>query len=180
MIFGVEPYLCVPYRPLEGNAVKNDAILTECVEHPERFLVSPRSGDPRVLVARCLTDPDNAVWEVWKSGACVGILVLDRIVWGIDARWQFVFFDSDLSDKAPLLREFARRCFTEAGFHRLTFEVPDHMNVLRNFALKHLGFRYESGGTEHTSRRERAYFDLRWRDLVTLRLFPEDIAYGTL
>ena len=175
MIFAVESYLCTPYRPLAGALAKNDAILAACVAHPERFLVSPRSGDPRVLVARAVTDPDNAVWEVWQNDTCCGILLLDRIVPGIDARWQFVFFDDDLASKLALLREFARRCFADAGLHRLTFEAPSHMTTLLKFARAKLGFKPEAGA-RGLSRRERAYHDgAAWHDLVTLRAFAEDL-----
>lgn len=168
MIFAVGDYLATPYRPLAGNLRKNDLVLAECVAHPERFLVSPRSGDPRLVLAHALTSADNAAWEVWQNDTIVGILLLDRIVWGIDARWQFVFFDDDLTSKTALLREFARRCFTEAGFHRLTIEAPEYMSVLLGFARRKLKFVTEG-------ERAAAYHDgTTWHALVTLRLFAED------
>lgn len=180
MIFAIEPYLVTPYRPLSGALTKNDAVLAACVAHPERFLVSPISGDPRVLVTRALTSPDNAAWEVWQNGGFVGILLLDRITSRIDARLQFVFFDAELASKAPLLNEFMRRCFTEFGLNRLTFEAPENMAVLIGFARRKLGFEYEGaqlgpiGAPRYGSRRERAYFDgERWHDIVTLRRFAE-------
>lgn len=177
MIFAVDPYLVTPYRALAGNLRKNDLVLAECVAHPERFLVSPTAGvDPRVAVARTLTDPDNAAWEVWQNDTITGIILLDRIVWGVDARWQFVFFDDDLTSKIALLREFARRCFADAGFHRLTFEAPEHMTTLHGFARRKLGFRAEGGVDAPLSRREQAYFDGEtWRDLVTLRLLAGEV-----
>ena len=172
MIFGCDGFLVTPYQPLFGNQAKNDVLLAACQTYPERFLVSARSGDPRAQVAALVTDPRNACWEVWRDGAFVGILLLDRIVAGIDARWQFVFFDDDLQGKTALLREFARRCFHEAGLHRLTIEAPEHMSVLLSYARKALGFAYEG---KQPSRREQAYHDgTRWRDVVTLRLFAEE------
>lgn len=162
MIFQHTDYLVTPYRPLTGALSKNDVILAKCVAHPERFLVSPLSGEPRVVLARQLTDPNNAAWEVWRGGAFVGILLLDRIVPLIDARWQFVFFDDELASKAPLLNEFAERCFSEFGLHRLTVEAPDYMNVLIGFARRKLDFVREGV-------RNHAYHDgTQWRDIVVM------------
>jgi hypothetical protein len=158
-----------PYRALEGATAKNDALLEACVAHPERFLASPRSGDPRLLVAAAVTDPDNAAWEVWRGPACCGIILLDRIVPAIDARWQFVFFDDDLASRASLLQEFARRCWTEAGLARLTLEIPDNMTSLLRFARNTLGAVVEGV-------RERAYYDREWRALTTLRVSPTEAA----
>lgn len=162
MIFGLDGFLCIPYRPMTGAVTKNDAILDACQAHPDRFLVSPRSGDPRVLVARLLTDPDNAVWEVWRGSTFVGILCLDRIAPRVDARLQFVFFDDELASKAPLLNDFVVRCFSEFDLHRLSFEAPMHMTTLTGFVRRKLGFTPEGTRTE-------AYFDgARWHDMAQL------------
>ena len=178
MIFGVPPFLCTPYKPLTGLLTKNDAILARAVEHPENFLVSPRSGDVELLVAHALTSPDNATWEVWRNDTFVGIIHLDHIVPECDARLHFVFLDNVLADKAALLRTFVQQCFTLFGFERLSFEVPDHLSTLQSFARRHLGFRHESGTR---SRRERAYFDGdRWHDVVLLRLLAEEVAQWVL
>jgi hypothetical protein len=176
MIFSVAPYLVVPYRPFVGATHKNDTILARCATNPERFLLSACSGDPQTLIARTLTDPANAAWEVWQNDAFIGILMLDHIVPFVDARWQFVFFDDELASKTLLLREFARRCFVELGLQRLTFEAPEHMAVLTGFVRRKLGFAYE-GGDRHGSRRERAYCDAegRWHDVTTLRLLADRI-----
>lgn len=181
MIFAIEPYLCTPYRPLAGALSKHDAIRDMCVAHPERFLASPRSGDPALTVARTLAHPDNASWEVWRAGTCVGILTLDRIVAGLDARLQFVFFDDELASKVPLLQAFIARCYAEFGLARLTFEVPEHMSNLIGFVRRRLGFRYE-GETQASaaiarrgSRRDRAYWDgARWHDVMVLRHLAEE------
>jgi hypothetical protein len=167
VIFGRDGYLVKPYEPLAGASAKNDALLAAVAAHPERLLVSPRSGDIRVLAAAVVTDPDNAAFEVWRGPACCGIILLDRIVPAIDARWQFAFWDNDLASRAGLLREFARRCFVEADLGRLTLEVPTHMAVLLRFARKALGALDE--GT-----RQRAYHDGgAWRDLAVLRVSHE-------
>lgn len=170
--FAVPPYLCVPFRPFEGAAGKADAILAQCVAAPERFLVSRVAGvDPRVVVAARLTDPRNAAFEVWQNDTFCGNLLVDRIDPGVDARCHLVFFDDELSSKAPLVREFLTRVFAEWGLTRLTLEVPAHMTTLTGFARRKLGFAYE-GGTAKPSLRECAYFDgAQWRDVATLRLF---------
>lgn len=168
MIFGADGLLATPYAPFSGAVDKADIVLTAAVAHPDRFLVSPRSGDPQVLVARLLTDPDNAAWEVWRGASFCGILLLDRIVPRVDARLQFVFFDDELASKATLLNDFAERCFTEFGLHRLTFEAPTCMKTLTGFVRRRLGFAAESW-------RMSAYHDgTKWHDLATYsRIAPE-------
>lgn len=169
MIFGHDTYLCTPYRPLAGALSKNDAILDACMEHPDRFGVSPISGDPRVLVASLLTDPRNAAWEVWRGGAFVGIILLDRIVPNIDARWNFVFLDDELASKAGLLNVFADMCFAEFGLQRLSLEVPTHMTTMTSFAKRKL--RLELEGI-----RSHAYFDgARWHDVTLLRRMASEV-----
>ena len=181
MIFAIEPYLITPYRPLVGALSKHDRIRDMCALHPERFLASPRSGDPALAVARHLAHPDNACWEVWRGGTLAGILTLDRIVAGLDARLQFVFFDDELASKVPLLQAFIARCYTEFGLARLTFEVPEHMSNLIGFVRRKLGFRYEgemqapAAVARRGSRRERAYWDgTRWHDIMVLRHLAEE------
>lgn len=159
MIFALDPYLVTPYRPFAGAIDKNDVIFAKCAEHPHRFLISPRSGDPQTLLGRLLTSPDHGAWEVWRGGTFVGILVLDRVVPNIDARLHFVFFDDELASKAPLLQEFTRRCFTTLGLQRLTFEAPDNVSTSVSFAKRKLGFAKEGVRT-------RAYHNgTRWCDL---------------
>ena len=181
MLFAVGDFLCVPYRPFAGPLSKNDTMFEACLAHPERFTLPMTRGEIRATVASVVTNPENAVWEVWRGSAFVGILLLDRIVPGLDARWHFVFFDDELLGKLALLKEFARRCFADWHFERLTFEVPEHLAVLTSFARRKLGFRYEGerpGLRKQAalgSRRERAYFDgTTWRDVVVMRLLKED------
>ena len=169
MIFGHSGYLCTRYNPFAGAVTKNDVLLEAVVAHPDRFLVSPCSGDARVLVARLLTSPENAAWEVWRGGTFCGILMIDRIVPCVDARLQFVFFDDELSSKAPLLNDFVTLCFAEFGFHRLTFEAPAHMTTLTGFVRRKLGF-----STEGT--RLSAYHDgVLWYDVAVLRRFAPEV-----
>jgi hypothetical protein len=167
LIFAVSDLLAVPYRPWVGATSKNDAVLEHAVRHPERFLVSPLSGDPQVLVAQLLTDPRNAAWEVWRGADFIGILSLDRIVPRIDARLQFVFFDDELASKVDLLRNFVQRCFDDAGLRRITYEAPAHLGMLTGFVRRKLKF-------EHEGAREAGYFDgERWHAVTLLRKFAE-------
>ena len=170
MIFAVEPFFVTPYAPLRGQLSKNDAILARCLANPERWLVSPRSGDPRYTVAHTLTSPDNAAWEVWQNDTFRGIIMLDRIALALDARLQFVFFDDEVANKAGLLREFVRRCFAELDLTRLTFEAPTRMTVLTGFAKRKLGFAVEGV-------RRRAYHDgVAWSDVTVLGLLRDGVA----
>lgn len=168
MIFGdASGLLATPFNPFEGAESKNATVLEACVAHPERFMVSLRSGDPRIVIAGFLTHPDNAAWEVWRGGAFCGILLLDRIVPCVEARVQFVFFDDELASKAPLLSDFIAYCFGEFGFHRLTFEAPNHMTTLASFAKRKLGF-------VHEGVRAQAYHDgSGWRDVGVMARFAE-------
>lgn len=162
-------FLVLPYRPFFGASTKNDTILAMAEAHPDRFLVSAISGIPQVLVAQTLTDARNCVWEVWKSDTLCGILILDRIVPHVDARLQFVFFDDELSSKAPLLNDFVALCFSEFGLHRLTFEAPMHMTTLTGFARRKLGFSAEGTRTS-------AYYDgALWYDVALLRRFAPEV-----
>lgn len=169
MIFGDGVHLATPYRPFAGTPAKNDVIMAACLAHPDRFMVSTLSGDPRVLVARLLTSPENYVWEVWRSDTLVGIFMLDRIVPAVEARLQFVFFDDELSSKAPLLNDFVARCFGEFGLHRLTFEAPTMMTTLLSFVRRKLGFTVE--GT-----RLGAYHDgTVWHSVTILGRVADDL-----
>ena len=162
--FAVGAYLCVPYRPFEGMAGKNDEILAHATATPERFLISRVEGlDPRVVLASRLTDPRNQAVEVWQNDALLGIFIVDRIDPGVDARCHLVFFDDDLASKTLVARELLSRCFTTWELARLTLEVPVYMTTLTGFARKKLGFDVE--GT-----RERAYFDGEtWHSVAQLR-----------
>ena len=82
----------LPYRPFQGDLSKNDRILDECVKHPERFTLPMSDQDIRITAASYLTNPANRVWEVWRGSEFVGILLLSRIVEGLDALWQSVGF----------------------------------------------------------------------------------------
>lgn len=172
MIFASDDYLCLPYRPFMGAASKNDATLAHAVAHPERFLISPLSGHPAVLVAALLTDPRNGAWEVWRHDRYVGILLLDRVVPRIDARLHFVFLDDELASKAPLLREFVQRCFDEFGLRRLSFEAPAHMGMLTGFVRRKLKFIGEGSRAE-------SYFDgERWHEVTLLAKFAPEASHG--
>ena len=168
MIFSRDGLLVVPYRPWVGASSKNDATLAHAAAHPERFLVSPLSGDPAILVAQLLTDPRNGAWEVWRTDTFVGIILLDRVVPRIEARLQFVFLDDELASKSALLCEFVQRCFDDLGLRRLTFEAPANMGMLLGFARRKLRFIGEGVRCE-------AYFDGdRWHDVTTLVKLAED------
>ena len=174
MIFGHSGYLYTRYTPFSGAPAKNDELFEAVLAHPDRFLMSPRSGDPRVLVARLLTSPENIAWEVWRGGTFSGIIIIDRVVPQVEARLQFVFFDDELASKAPLLNEFVARCFADFSLHRLTFEAPTRMTTLAGFVKRELGFSAEGVRVE-------AYHDgARWYDLATFARLTSGTSGGSL
>ena len=131
--------------------------------------------DIRVTAAWYLTDPSNLVWEVWRGTSFVGIILLDRIVPNVDARWHFVFFDGNLIGKQAVLLEFVRRAFT-LPLERLSLEIPENVASLISFARRKLGFTYE-GGDRKGARREHSHFDgTRWHDTMLLRLLKSEFA----
>ena len=172
--FAVGDYLVVPYRPFVGNQQKNTRILEECAKHPERFTLPMTRADIMTTAAWYLTDPGNLAWEVWNGSEIIGILLLDRIVPRVDARWHFMFFDGNLVGKQALLQEFVRRAFT-LPLERLSMEVPENVASLISFVRRKLGFSYE-GGNLKGSRRERSHLDgERWHDVILLRLRKSEL-----
>lgn len=171
--WAVGDYLVVPYRPFVGNQQKNALILEECAKHPERFTLPMTRQDIMTTAAWYLTDPNNLAWEVWKGGTMCGILLLDRIVPRVDARWHFVFFDGELVGKQALLREFLRRAFA-LPLERVSIEIPENVRSLISFVRRRLDFQYE-GGDQQGARREHSHFDgTRWHDVMLLRLLRSE------
>lgn len=93
-------------------------------------------------VASALLAKDALVWEVWRKAAPVdfcGILRLSEVEPGCNAKAHFMFFDSRLKDKMPLLAAWKDWVFTNLGLRRITVEVPANAFVLAKAASR-LGF----------------------------------------
>lgn len=179
-----------PFDWTEGDPARITALLDRFVATPSFVAYPCPEATRRDLGAQLLTNPAHLVYEAWQDGASVGVLLLDRIVPKVDARFHFLFLDRHLVGKRKLLINFLGFCFRDLGFHRISMEVPDG-HGLEKFIRRTLGFRYEGEGrSRHRdlhdnlsqrwvagqgSRREGAHFDGNaWRDIMLLRLLASE------
>lgn len=200
--------VAVPYRPFTGNdqadEARNSKILEALSQLPNLFPLRYTPEQRRTIIAATLVDPSNVAWEIWRDAELVGILLLTRIVRGLDALAHLAFFDKKLVGKRTLLRNMIARAFRELALQRLSVEIPAHLEPLIQFVRTKLDFRFEGEyqAAEHPatkglpsginnaprwlahwgSRRERMHFDgERWHDVIVLRLLAtelrEDEAY---
>lgn len=194
--------MAVPYRAFTGREAvderRNQTILDSVAGLPNVFPLTTSLDERKVVVAQYLTDPQNVAWEVWRGGDLTGILLMTRIVRGLDALCHLAFFDRRLLDKRQMILNTMGWAFRELDLRRLTLEIPEHLEPLIRFARTKLGFRYEG---EHLaaahpvalkvrdagvngegqwmahfgSRREMSHWDgAQWRDVVTLVLLREE------
>ncbi|KKL52101.1 hypothetical protein LCGC14_2288850 [marine sediment metagenome] len=186
----------IPYKWWMGDLTKNSVILDEFVAHPEWCTIPLGDDKLRVVASATLTAPDSLVWECWREGELVGILLLTRVVPKIDALFHFLFFDHNLVGKRLLLRRFFQWCFKDLGLRRISMEASEHQRKYIRFC-RTMGFLYEGEdmpGTigdsikldrtpkevaRHGSRREQAYYHKgKWLDIQLLRLLPKDVAHA--
>jgi len=91
------------------------------------------------------------LWEVWKIAETVdlvGIMLLNRVNYKIDASCHFVFFDRDLQTKRRLCLDMMAWAFQHLELQVLRIEVPTYAHALSAWARRKLGFRYESEARE--------------------------------
>jgi len=179
-----------PFDWTEGDPARIEAILDRFVATPS-FVAYPCPEETRRdLGAQLLTAPDHLVYEAWQDGQSVGVLLLDRIVPKVDARFHFLFLDRNLVGKRRLLTNFLGFCFLDLGFQRISMEVPEGHGI-EKFIRRTLGFRYEGEARKRHrdlhdnlsqrwiaaqgSRREAAHFDgIAWHDIMLLRLLASE------
>ena len=194
--------LAVPYQPFSGHEArdeaKNQRILDSVAGLPNLFPVITSPEERRLIVAQYLVNPDNMAWEVWNGGELVGILLLTRIVRGLDALAHLAFFDRRLLGKRRLILNTMGRAFRDWQLQRLSLEIPAHLEPLIRFARTKLGFQYEgeqqaaahpvtgkitARGVNNApkwmahwgSRHERMHYDgTTYHDVVLLRLLREE------
>jgi hypothetical protein len=129
--------------PFVSTPAKVQIILEACLKHPWWFN-APATDEERAMAAAVLIhDPYNKVWEVWRGGQFVGLLLLWRIQDRVDAVVHFVFFDQNLIGKRGLILSFLGHCYHELGYQRLSIEVPEFKMAMLGFARRKLGFRFE-------------------------------------
>ncbi len=194
--------VAVPYRPFTGNEqadeARNAKILDGIAGLANMFPVLHSLDERRVIVAQTLVDPANLAWEIWRDGTLVGILLLTRIVRGVDALAHLAFFDKKLVGKRALLRNMIAQAFRDLELQRLSVEIPAHLEPLIRFVRTKLGFQFEgeAQAAEHPalkglpsginnaprwlahwgSRRERMHFDgTTWQDVICLRVLASDL-----
>lgn len=96
-------------------------------------------------VASALLSSNAIIWEVWRrddAGNPVdfcGILRLSEVEPGCNAKAHFMFFDSKLKDKTPLLAAWRDWVLSNMKLHRITVEVPANAFALAKVANR-LGF----------------------------------------
>ncbi len=193
--------IAVPYRPFTGDEVADEARNTRILDGiaglANMFPLQHPDQERRIIVAQILTDPANQAWEIWRDGELVGILLLTRIVRGLDALAHLAFFDKKLLGKRQLLRNMIARAFRELDLQRLSVEIPAPLEPLIRFVRAKLDFRFEgeAQAAEHPalkglpsginnaprwlahwgSRREHMHFDgTHYVDVCCLRLLREE------
>ena len=184
-----ELLLAVQYEPFTGNPARNEVILNACAEMPNLFPLPLETVEERkVAVAHVLTAPDTYTWEVWRGQALVGILVVSKVIPGLDALAHFAFFDRALFGRTRLIQRVIGTVFQQFGLERLSVEVPEHLTALLDFTRRKLGFRYEGEAAAEAaglprarwvaawgSRRERSFYaDGTWRATIRLRLLRSE------
>jgi RimJ/RimL family protein N-acetyltransferase len=200
--------LALPYDWQEAHSVNpewNIRLLDEFEAHPAFVSVPSSQAQRREIGAQLLTNPTNRIWGVWRSGELLGVVVLTRVIEGLDALLHFMFLDQNLVGKRTLLTHFLGYCFSTLKYRRLSAEVPEDADKLLRF-YRTLGFRFEgegkaagaypvasaspsAGGTRVQrpattiaklgSRMDSMYWrEDRWIDVIRLRLLREEWEQG--
>lgn len=140
-----ESCIAIPFEPTD--LAKLAEVVTMGCEHRPWFGDRDwERGEPhrRAMVISRLSDHAARTWEVWRDSNLLGILQIDEIVQGQDARAHFLFRDHSLVDKRQLCLNMMSHAFDKFELHVLRLEVPTYAAKLLGFVRKALGFRYES------------------------------------
>lgn len=192
--------MAIPFDYRQRDPLRLTMLLNAAAEHPDWFSAESTPEERRTSAAMLLTAPGNQCWEVWRGGTFVGILLLWRIQPRVDALLHFLFLDRDLVGKRNLIRSFLGYCFEgPLQLQRVSFECPEFIRPLIDFARLKLGFHFEGEGrtkdhpavqnlgkgvsgvgvmthpnlwvAKHGSRRESAHWHKgAWHDVICLRL----------
>ena len=76
----------------------------------------------------------------------VGVMLLNRVNYGIDGVCHFIFFDGELQSKRQLCLNMMHWAFDNLELEVLRVEVPTYAHKLASWARRKLGFRYEAEG----------------------------------
>ena len=137
--------IALPFEPTD--LAKLAEVVTMGCEHRPWFSDTDwEKGEAhrRAMVIGRLSDLHARTWEVWRDSKLLGILQIDNIVQGQDARAHFLFRDHSLVDKRQLCLNMMQHAFEAFELHALRLEVPTYASKLLGFVRKALGFRYEA------------------------------------
>ena len=140
-----EPCIAIPFEP--NDLAKLADLVTMGCENRTWFSDTDwAKGEPhrRAMVISRLSDHSARTWEVYRAGQLVGILQIDELVPGQDARAHLLFRDRSLADKRQLCLNMMGTVFEKYDLHVLRLEIPTYAAKLLGFARKALGFRFES------------------------------------
>lgn len=171
-----ETCIAVPFEPLPID--KFEHIVESCQQHrpwfPDALWNDARARREAVIAYLADAYKNGKLWEVWRAEAVVGILLLNEMQPGLDARCHMVFFDAKLSDKAQLCRNLMASVYETVPLEVLRVELPTYAAALLKFLRKQLGFKFENersmAATAATaSRKYRAtLYKGSWMDAILL------------
>lgn len=135
----------VPYNPFIGDPAKNSVILDHLSKHSGWFSAQLTPEEARIETAAGLVDTkNNHLWEVWDGGRIAGMLLLTRLLPGVDAVFHFTLFPgTNLFAARRLLHSFLGFAFETYDLQRISVEVPEHTKGLLAFLRGKLSFRFE-------------------------------------
>jgi hypothetical protein len=129
---------------------------------------------------------NGKIWEAWKDGELVGILILNDVITGISAQCHFIFFDHVLVDKKGICLGCLQSVFADESLDLevLRVELPVYVAKLAGFLRKALGFKYENERNVHsvreakrTSLKHRAtLWRGNWHDALLLSVTKDEFA----
>lgn len=122
---------------------KHTPLFDHLVAHPYWFSVSLDPDEVRREAAGGLCLPDTRAWEVWEETTMVGLLVLTKLLPGLDATVHFTFWRTNLFAARRLIHAWLGVVFQDYDLQRVTVEVPEHTKGILAFVRQRLGFRFE-------------------------------------
>lgn len=192
--------LAVPFDPERADPARWLPLFDFIADHPGWF-ATPAGPDASVLLASAMVaDPRNVVFEVWREGELVGVMLLSQIVPQVNGLLHFVFMDKlNLKGKRQLLLNFLDMSYNDLGFRRITMEIPEPFGTLQRFVRRHLGFTHEgerailddvavppalksvvgwqTWASRVGSRREQSHWhNGKWADVMILRQTADEFA----
>ncbi len=168
-----EVYLISPYQA----TIDNIEYIWDRVGKFE-FMFSDEAYKDKDVFFRYLLSPGVVVLMITEGESeeeikPVGIVYIDRIRPGYDARMHYIFWDRKQRGRHRVLFTAAEWFFTQFGFHRMSMEVPVFaFAALRR--LRKLGARIEGrkrGAAKHNG---------KWHDILLFGVHHDEITRETI